>query len=772
MSDYSSPSAIEELAEWDQWVTWRAELSKANRLTKVPYNAKTGNYASTTDPKTWCSYKEAAAASDKIGFVFTAHDPYVGIDLDDCYAPETGKLTEEAAKIVRLLDSYTEISPSGTGIKIFCRGTLDHVVKSLSDAINIEMYATGRYFTVTGQHFPGTPNRISNRPAEIDLLAEHYGTTDRKRRRRRGTASLAEITAALESHQVASRLIETNYATIVKLDTCLTSDDHDDGAWFTVFANGTAQYGCYHNSCATMGWADAAIQIGLNPEEIEPLPASDEANAERLIQLHGRDWRYCAETKHHLLWNGTHWEPDRTEHILQLAKDVGKSYLNEANREGLEEKDKTAITKQAQNALENPRLVRMVASARVDDRIAIRVEALDTDPWLLNCPNGTVHLRTGKLQPHRREDLITRITNAEYDPRAALKEWDQALLAATEGYDVATGDRVSTPGEARIGAEKRAFLQRLAGISATGDASEEFAPFLHGPPRSGKGTILSPIIEALGDYAKTTDFNTLLKRSNPGGIRTDLVRMNKARMVASVEVENGRELATALFKRLTGGDTQTARGLYTSEIVMKPTQTYWLVANQAPRIDPEESSVWRRILCIPFEYEVPVDKTDPSVKRTLMHMNLAGPAILAWIVQGCTEWQQNGIGIPTFVQEATEKLRQEMDTFGEFLAAETELAPEATVGIGELKDRYLGWYRRTRQPGKPLTTAGFKRKLRERGIIEDRVFGGHKATRIYRGIRLEGLPGTGDPSDISSEYKVHNPFEDRNDGPKAAHHDA
>lgn len=427
---------------------------------------------------------------------------------------------------------------------------------------------------------------------------------------------------------------------------------------------------------------------------------------------------------------------------------MGHAYLDEAKRDGLTDKERAVIVKRAATALEHPRIVRMVAMARVDPRIAVLVEELDSDPWLLNTPSGTVELRwTGRLRAHKREDLITRITNADYDPTAILPAWDRALLAATEGWDVASGERESTPEERTLGEEKRAFLQRLAGISATGDASEEYAPFLIGPPRSGKGTILTPILEALGDYTRTTDFDTFLKRRNPGGIRTDLVRLDKARMVASVEVEDGRELATALFKRLTGGDSQTARGLYTSEIVLKPTQTYWLVANKAPRIDPEDAAVYRRILRISFEHEVPVEKIDPKVKQNLMNMKYTGPAILAWIVAGCLEWQEKGLRIPDFVREATEELRREMDTFSEFIDSDCEIDPNATVGTGDLRDRYLEWFRRSRQSGNPLGIKEFKQKLKARGIEGDRVFVNKKAVRVYRGIRLEGQPGPGEKKD-------------------------
>lgn len=287
MNEYSrfdETPAVQELSQLDQWVTWKREANDVGNITKIPYDPKTGYRASSTDPATWSTHAQAVAASKLIGFVFSSDDPYSGVDLDDCYDPATQKLTPEAQEIVDLLSSYTEISPSGSGVKIFCRGILPSAIKH-SDGFKIEVYSTKRFFTVTNQHFSGSPETIEHRQGELDLIAERFAPNQPKKGR--GKASLTEITNALDDHQVGWRLVETTYGTIAKLDTCLTSDDHDDGAYFTLFPNGTAQYACYHNSCSDKRWSDAAVVVGLNPDTVDPLPSSDEANAERLIALHG-----------------------------------------------------------------------------------------------------------------------------------------------------------------------------------------------------------------------------------------------------------------------------------------------------------------------------------------------------------------------------------------------------------------------------------------------------------------------------------------------------
>lgn len=159
----SNTAVPSDLRALDQWVIYRLE-QRDGKTTKVPYRATSpSRRASATNPDSWASYKVALAAApapDKggIGFVFTADDPYCGIDLDDCLT--AGKLHPEAARIVRELDSYTEVSRSGTGVHIIVRATLAHERNRTSDTPwggSLEVYDCGRYFCVTGQPVEATP---------------------------------------------------------------------------------------------------------------------------------------------------------------------------------------------------------------------------------------------------------------------------------------------------------------------------------------------------------------------------------------------------------------------------------------------------------------------------------------------------------------------------------------------------------------------------------------------------------------------------------------
>lgn len=164
-----------ELRSLPRWVTWRAK-PRFGRPTKVPYTPTTGKPASVTDPKTWGTFAEASAAAaryDGVGFVLVKGDRIVGFDLDRCLDPDTGTMNAEARAIIDEVRSYSEVSPSGTGIRIFARGTLPGGGRKRA---GIEIYDGGRFLTVTGAHLTGTPRTLEERtPAIAALHARLFG---------------------------------------------------------------------------------------------------------------------------------------------------------------------------------------------------------------------------------------------------------------------------------------------------------------------------------------------------------------------------------------------------------------------------------------------------------------------------------------------------------------------------------------------------------------------------------------------------------------------
>jgi primase-polymerase (primpol)-like protein len=175
-SDPTPRTVPAELRKLRQWVGWEYARGK-----KRPLDPATGEGASTTDSETWGTFSEADARFERVGFVFTEDDPYCGIDLDDCLDPRTGEVCPAAWDVVVALDSYTEVSPSGKGLKVWVRATKPGCRCSTRDTPwggKIEVYDRGRFFAVTGKVVRERP--IRDAQGAVDGLYERFLGQERR----------------------------------------------------------------------------------------------------------------------------------------------------------------------------------------------------------------------------------------------------------------------------------------------------------------------------------------------------------------------------------------------------------------------------------------------------------------------------------------------------------------------------------------------------------------------------------------------------------------
>lgn len=457
----------------------------------------------------------------------------------------------------------------------------------------------------------------------------------------------------------------------------------------------------------------------------QSLPLSDQTNAETMVQWYGEDSRYCYGVGKWFFWDGRCWVVDQTGEVMRRAKQTIKRLAAQVETIGNDEVAKAWLS-HIKKSLSANRLEGMVTLAKSENYIPVLPPQLDANPWLLNCFNGTIDLQTGNLQPHRREDLITRLAPVVYNPDARSDLWDKFL------------ERI-LPDE-----RLRGFVQRAIGYSLTGDTREEKLFFAYGPTATGKSTLLSAVSAALGDYAITADFESFLAREwITGGPRSDLARLAGHRFVVSLEVEDGKQLAEALIKQLTGGDAVAARFLYRETFQFVPTFKLWLAANHRPLVRDDDDAMWRRILQIPFNEQIPEDERDPRIKAQLRDPDKAGSAIIAWAVQGCLAWQREGLGIPPVVKETTQAYREQMDPLKDFIEERCTIGPQAHVTKGDLWAAYQSWGRAS--GARLLGNRQFRERLQRRGFDEGR----NGKSRFWIGIGL--LDDTSDASDKKSE---------------------
>jgi len=427
-----------------------------------------------------------------------------------------------------------------------------------------------------------------------------------------------------------------------------------------------------------------------NSQENEHL--TDLGNARRLMKRHGYNLRYASHLKKWLAWDGTRWECDGTGIVERLAKETVISIYAEAATASDENSRKT-IAKWAQQSESEKRIQATINLAVSEPGIIVKPDQLDTDDWLLNCTNGTLDLRTGHLRPHTRDDLLTKRIPVEYNLVAKCPEWLKFL------------DRVLSGSQPLIG-----FLRRAVGYSLTGITNEHVMFILHGTGRNGKSTFLETIRALLGDYAQHTPTETLMiKRS--GSILNDVARLKGARLVTASETEDGQRLAEATIKQLTGGDTITARFLHREFFEFKPAFKLFLAANHKPVIRGTDHAIWERIRLIPFKVTISEDEQDKELPAKLL---AELPGVLRWAVQGCRDWQNQGLGESVEVKTATADYRSEMDALGEFIEQCCIKRPDARVGVTDFYQNYRQWCEKTGE--KPLTQAAFSERLFERGF--------------------------------------------------------
>jgi putative DNA primase/helicase len=441
---------------------------------------------------------------------------------------------------------------------------------------------------------------------------------------------------------------------------------------------------------------------------------TDTGNAERLVAAYGDRIRYCVSEKTWLLWDDTRWARDARGEINALAKDVVRAINAEASRCSDDDVRKE-IGKWARKSESRTARLAMVKLAETEPGIAVLPQELDADPWVLNTPTCTVDLRTGIGRPHRREDLLTKCTAAPFDPLARSALWERVLLEAMGG-DVDT----------------LAFFQRSAGYSCTGDVSEEKLFLCVGPAASGKSTIIQAIVKALGGYTRTADFEAFITTNRAGAPKNEIARLAGSRFVASIVVDKGKHLAHALVKTLTGGDIVAARFLFRESFEFSPTFKLWLVCNDAPQVDDDDTAMWRRMIRMPFEHVVPADKRDPSVKAELTDPAKSGAAVLAWLVQGALAWQAKGLGVPQTVRRATDAYRSEQDPLREFVAEACFLDSAVSCTRKLLREAYERW---AREAGgrEVLTGQSLSARIRTLDGVGEKTL---KGTRYWTGIGL------------------------------------
>ena len=353
---------------------------------------------------------------------------------------------------------------------------------------------------------------------------------------------------------------------------------------------------------------------------------------------------------------------------------------------------------QAALSLLASRIRAMVELARTESGIPVAVSKLDSDPWILNALNGTIDLRTGDLSPHDPEQLITKLLPADYDPVAYSPIWAQFLDSVFKSDS-----------------EVKRFVQRAVGYSLTASTREQVMFVAYGDGSNGKSTFLETVRELLADYGQQAPTEMLLDRRD-AGIPNDIARLRGVRFVSAVETSEGKRLAEATVKQLTGGDTISARFMRGEWFDFRPTAKIWMATNHRPTIRGIDHGIWRRLLVIPFEQQFDDASRDNDL---MLKLRNELPGILTWAVEGCLEWQRDGLGVPETIRDAMTDYRNDQDTVGRFLDECCEVNPNGWVPAADLYEAYRRWS--VSQGESLLAQRQFGMRLSHRGLVREKL---------------------------------------------------
>lgn len=772
----------EEFQTIRQWMVYRFDQREAKKepggyspkLGKPPVSPSSGNPVSWTDPKNFLSFDQAVNAlkANKpgnlagIGLVFTGEEPFSGVDIDSCVFQ--GSMDSKTGNIISRLNSYTEVSPSETGLRIIGRGKLPDGDKGGKYG-NYEAYSEARFLTMTGVVF-GQKRAIREFASDLAWFRKTYATKPE------GPAQAGNASSSRgqqETRQQAGPLSDQDILAIIgkaknasKIQDLMSGggDSEGDAAliWELAFytKDGAQIERLMRSTNRTREkWDEKrgdksflAYEIGrclekykggsYEPTEKTPLPCpqpgqdprllynpnrtTDMGNAERLVEIAGANIRYVRDLGW-FIWSGGRWIQDEAL-VRELFKEKVVHQLYQESAAKAHAHDSAGVkelSSWARRSEQEKQVNGALSMASSTQGIYIQASDLDRDPWLLNVANGTIDLKTGVLKAHERKNLITKLSPVNYDPTATAPTWEMFLTKIMNGNTNLIG-----------------FLQRAIGYSLTGNIDAQCWFIMYGVGANGKGTFINTILRILGDYATQAAPDLLMRaKGDMSKHPTEQADLFGRRLAVCQETEEGRRLAEVAVKQMTGGDRIKARHMRQDFFEFEPTHKLWLATNHKPVVGDTTESTWRRIRMIPFSVVIPETERDEDLPQKLF---AELPGILAWSVRGCLEWQAQKLNPPQEVKAATDSYRQSQDILAEFLAERCHMPKNHPWALKtsamRLYKAYSEWCEAYGE--KPNSQRRFGEALTERGFRKIR---GGTGAYVYEGIGLL----TSEPSEPS-----------------------
>ena len=730
-----------ELKQLSHWVGWKyMQRLGEDHKRKVPINAMDGQPAKSNDPVTWCDFDTACLGKERfgldgIGFMFSG-DGIFGIDIDHCYDPETRELDPAAAEIIETVQSYTELSPSGTGIHILCKGALPEGRKRRGA---VEMYSTLRYFTVTGNQF-GLEYPFSDCTERVAVMHRKYlGEEETAAGAQRAALPMPAgrgTNADMSVDAVLHRMFDSKHGQKLQ--------DLYNGSWEQYGIGDGSQSSADQAFCNTLAFwcrCDAALmdaifrrsrlyrqkwdkrrgaktygQITIDraikdcrdiwePQErvqrsapaVPPPPQNtfnevpvmenatvgetgqrryytydDTGNAQRFRDANAGLIHYNHVDGCWIYWDGVRWASDENGEIKRRADKMLADMAKDL-KEMQDDPAYNAYKKHLSRSRSHRGKEGFIAEARHLEGVPVLPSEMDRAGNAFNVRNCLISLKTGRTAEHDKKYMISKLAPVTYDENARCPRWDRFI------EEVTCGDK-----------SLQLYLQRMIGYCMTAYTKEQCMFFLYGNGSNGKSVFVDTIAYMLGEYAASCQPETVMMRDRNNTARGDLARLKGARMVVTSEPNDGCRLDEGIVKQMTGGTENklTARFLYGREFEFSPEFKIVMSTNYKPVIKGTDNGIWRRVRLIPFTAEFTKENRDPQLTEKLRREL---PGILNWAIAGAVGWCKEGLPPCAIIDEAGQEYRSEMDRVQQFLDDCTTRSESSSTQASTLYKCYKAW---------------------------------------------------------------------------------
>lgn len=740
-----------KLRESGLFCCWRYER-RDGKLTKVPHNPRSGGRAQSTNPATFAPLPVALKSLERgkySGIGVGVFGTLGAIDIDHCIS-DTGELSELASDVMAVIQGYTETSPSGKGLRILFNVPEKFRYDKARYFINnqragLEVYISGvthKFVTVTGNTLtPGVD--LEERGEQLAVVLEKYMVRPRqaapiqqpkqpvplddaaliekiKRSKTGGTFSAlwSGDIRQYRSHSEADIALCNILAFWTNKDAGMMdrlfrqSGLYRADKWNRPTAGST--YGTITilnavNTCRggydpqahfqrkadriTAPTPDGPVKLAdLHPEKNDRYGWNDIGNGNLFADWYKDIARYVPERKKWFVYSGKLWEPDTGNlRTMELCKRLADALVIYALSlpEGAARNDYREFVERWQKRYNRETILKDAASV-----YPVRLDEFDKDPFLYNCLNGTLDLRTREFRPHSPADMLSIISGVKYDPAARSELWEKTV------NDIMQGDM-----------DRAVFLQKAMGYGLTGDTSEECLFMLYGPTtRNGKGTVMETYMKMQGGYGRAARPETIAQKdkANSSSPTEDIARLAGARVVNISEPGKQMVLSAALVKTLTGRDTINARFLNENSFEFLPNFKLFINTNHLPKVTDVTVFSSGRVKVIPFERHFDEKEQDKGLKgRLCQPRNLSG--VLNWCLDGLWLSRETGLDAPAAVLEATAQYRNDSDKIARFVDEMMEPDVMGEIRTEDAYRAYQEWCERNGQ--RPEGMPNFKQSM-------------------------------------------------------------